>query len=428
MNAGVLEDRSNAAGAGASEAAVVAGVSKLHVGVETSRGSKGPGWNNAATCYEIAVAMRKKQISAEAAGRIMRRILPPSLYEALPGKAAMFFIPTSPVFPKLAYISLRKCKERLDSRAGYILGANVPQLLELDASRCEIYADFLASILGFCRKLKTLTVQDSVIIGESVVIESKSVELLTFNSKILSPLQLGRDSKSTRAPVPPLRLRCPNLRQIFLNFYPLLSSSSSSKPLSSSSNASSSSLADTAKNRRIDPNAGTSPQQIASKLTDLKSLPLNVFKDLQSDLLLMTKLEHLVLTAVVLKNSFFRKISRVCPNLRILCIDDALGVSEVCIEHDNLTELSLVDCGVQDLILGCSSLQHLAITRCNVQTCDLHIPELKSLEYRINTDASRTIVSKIVKNSFNLVELNGLPFNESHPDVPNLEADWCPIS
>ncbi|GAB5370142.1 hypothetical protein AAMO2058_001466500 [Amorphochlora amoebiformis] len=399
---------------------------------------------------DIAKKMRQKGFPAKTAGAILQDILPLSLTEVLPGKTQLFFVETSPVFENLAYLSLRRCRERLTTGTGYVLGANIPRLRELDASGCEVDGGFLTAILQFCTHAKTLTLEDSVIFGNQLTLKSNSLHLLTLTSDTCIQTT---DAKKLPQGIP-LTLDCPNLSQFAIDLSRSCRPNPKHKPSPSTSspfrspipkknynghiNARCNGNSNSSSNGSSNSNGNVRNGSVRGHGNNGKSViyPLVTAFEWGSVVDGLSKvhgLEYLAITGSYTKlgSSFFNLLSKHCPTLTILTIEGTTGSKAIGISHPKLSELTLSACpNTYSLTLDCPSLIHLAVRNCPIDTVDLHVPELRSLEMEVDSEESRVIAAHVIKASPNLYEFNGLPFDESHPDIPSVmsSTDWCAMS
>mmetsp|Transcript_39042 Transcript_39042/g.75717 ORF Transcript_39042/g.75717 Transcript_39042/m.75717 type:complete len:377 (-) Transcript_39042:134-1264(-) len=349
---------------------------------------------------KIASMIDKKILPAKEMGEILRVALPVSLYEALPGKASVFLgAAHSPVYPKLSYFCLRKCDARCDLCIALVLFPNTPRLVELDASGCHLDVDFLSTALHYLPMLKTLTVREAIIHGNELFLESDSLELLALSA---STCRTSLSEAKSQHPTP-LRLKFPRLKQLFLDLNcPILHHAKVTKQ-------------------------GT---KLLSKNT--AGVPPFSMSTLSQDLCNMSALEYLAVSSSSpdVDDIFIEAVTKSLKRLKVLNIDGSTGLKRVRIDHEGLSELILRNCSTAfSLTLDCPNLRHLALPGCPIRTADLHIPMLQTLDFKLSSDVSKVIASSIVRASPDLVELNGLPFDESHPDARELGAeDMCTVS
>eukprot|EP00468_Gymnochlora_sp_CCMP2014_P006543 CAMPEP_0167754418 /NCGR_PEP_ID=MMETSP0110_2-20121227/8256_1 /TAXON_ID=629695 /ORGANISM="Gymnochlora sp., Strain CCMP2014" /LENGTH=398 /DNA_ID=CAMNT_0007640289 /DNA_START=47 /DNA_END=1240 /DNA_ORIENTATION=+ len=376
----------------------------------------------------LSEKMVKGEVETSKASLVLRRHLPKSMCDALPGRLQYFFRTKTPLFEHLAYFSLRKCTEKVTVGMGELLASNTPRLMELDASLCQIETGFISAILRFCKRMQVLTIRDSIVYGEVLRVESQSLQLLTLASDTSFE---GKDASNLASVGTVLHIVCPNLKQFYIDLSrrkkhpgsPIGRRSKKPQEPSSSEKLAStgSGLAEEKlKHLSISEENATNNSDINAAVV----IPAFKFSTVESQILDMTKLTYLALTASrdLRDCKIFENLSGRCPSLRVLCIDGASCLQKLELKHKSLEEVSIVDCRIMSCLrLDCPKVTKMMITNCPIHTMEFFVPKLRHLDFMVpEKESHQRLLSRIVKSSHNLVELNGLPLDENHPEAAPL--------
>lgn len=311
------------------------------------------------------------------------------------------------------------------------------------AGRCRIDTGFIEAVIRMCKSLKILTIKDSIVYGSQISFLSHSLELLTLAS------DTSQNDEGLK-----LYLHCPNLKQCHVNLsYHRLESGLNSKVPQHclDSKASKKKSVEARKVDCILKGGNNDSKYIEESMTESRKkliCPALHLTVVCSELLMLRNLEYLALSTIKdgdqqvfsefsvddVDDSFLRKLVNGLPKLQTLSLEGSFRkIQSVEIEHNSLRDLNLINlASLKNIKLFCPRLHQLTNIKpeaVKLEEVELALPSLKKINLMPFGEEEKMMIARLARESAGLMDLNGVPLDENHPDAAGLiEGAWCAIA